>query len=99
MTEIRVLWACGGPCARSRLNDDLTLYLVHLRGYTRWRRRGRVVEGTPLLRAHTGNGIEGSNPFVSATCPREGFLSLRLRRDFSVVFEGYAGRAEHWQLR
>ena len=35
-------------------------------GYTRRRRRGRVVEGTPLLRAHTGNGIEGSNPFVSA---------------------------------
>jgi hypothetical protein len=28
-----------------------------------------VVEGTPLLRAHTGNGIEGSNPFVSATIP------------------------------
>jgi hypothetical protein len=28
-----------------------------------------VVEGTPLLRAHTGNGIEGSNPFVSARPP------------------------------
>jgi hypothetical protein len=26
-----------------------------------------VVEGTPLLRAQTGNRLEGSNPFVSAT--------------------------------
>jgi hypothetical protein len=24
---------------------------------------------------------------------------IRLRPDFSVVFEGYAGRAEHWPLR
>jgi hypothetical protein len=29
-----------------------------------------VVEGTPLLRAQTGNRLEGSNPFVSATDPR-----------------------------
>ena len=27
-----------------------------------------MVEGAPLLREYTGNGIEGSNPFVSATC-------------------------------
>jgi hypothetical protein len=26
-----------------------------------------VVEGAPLLREYTGNGIEGSNPFFSAT--------------------------------
>ncbi len=26
-----------------------------------------MVEGAPLLREYTGNGIEGSNPFVSAT--------------------------------
>jgi hypothetical protein len=31
------------------------------------RRRGRVVEGTPLLRAHLGKTwIQGSNPCVSA---------------------------------
>lgn len=29
---------------------------------------GRVVEGTPLLRAQAGNRLEGSNPFGSATC-------------------------------
>ena len=32
-------------------------------------------------------------PIPSATCPRESVLSIRLRPDFSVVFEGYAGRA------
>ena len=26
-----------------------------------------MVEGTPLLRVQTGNRLEGSNPFVSAT--------------------------------
>ena len=52
-----------------------------------------MVEGTPLLRAQTGNRLEGSNPFVSATCPRESVLPIRLRPDFSVVFEGYAGGA------
>ena len=50
-----------------------------------------MVEGTPLLRVQTGNRLEGSNPFVSATCPRESVLPIRLRLDFSVVFEGYAG--------
>ena len=55
-----------------------------------------MVEGTPLLRVQTGNRLEGSNPFVSATCPRESVLPIRLRPDFSVVFEGYAGEAEHW---
>ncbi len=28
-----------------------------------------MVEGAPLLREYTGNGIEGSNPFFSATIP------------------------------
>lgn len=32
--------------------------------------------------------------FVSATCPSETVLWIRLRPDFLVVFEGYAGRAE-----
>jgi HAD superfamily phosphoserine phosphatase-like hydrolase len=35
----------------------------------RFRRRGRVVEGTPLLRVHLGKTwIQGSNPCVSASC-------------------------------
>ncbi len=32
----------------------------------------------------------------SATCPREKVLPIWLGPDFSVVFEGYAGGAEHW---
>lgn len=58
-----------------------------------------MVEGTPLLRVQAGNRLEGSNPFRSATCPSESVLPIRLRPDFLVVFEGYAGRAEHWPLR
>ena len=38
-------------------------------------------------------------PIPSATCPRESVLPIRLRPDFLVVFEGYAGGAEHWPLR
>jgi hypothetical protein len=49
-----------------------------------------VVEGAPLLREYTGNGIEGSNPFVSATIPREPVLRLRLIPNFLVVFKGYS---------
>ena len=52
-----------------------------------------MVEGTPLLRVQTGNRLEGSNPFVSATCPSESVLAIRLQPKFSVVFEGYAGGA------
>jgi hypothetical protein len=58
-----------------------------------------VVEGAPLLREYTGDGIVGSNPILSATCPRECVLPIRLRPDFLVVFEGYAGGAEHRRLR
>ena len=37
-------------------------------GFKRPRRGGRVVEGTPLLRAQmVKNRLEGSNPFFSAT--------------------------------
>ncbi len=38
-------------------------------------------------------------PIPSATCPRESVLPIRLRPDFSVVFEGYAGKAEHRRQR
>ena len=41
----------------------------------------------------------GSNPTPSATCPRESVLPIRLLPDFSVVFEGYAGGAEHRRQR
>ena len=58
-----------------------------------------MVEGARLERVYTGNRIEGSNPSLSATCPRESVLPIRLRPDFSVVFEGYAGGAEHRRQR
>ncbi len=58
-----------------------------------------MVEGARLERVYTGNRIEGSNPSLSATCLCESILPIRLRPDFSVVFEGYAGGAEHWPLR
>ena len=43
--------------------------------------------------------VLAASTFPSATCPRESVLPIRLRPDFSVVFEGYAGGAEHWPLR
>ncbi len=52
-----------------------------------------MVEGTPLLRVQARKGLEGSNPFGSATCHPKSVLPIRLRPDFSVVFGGYAGRA------
>ena len=58
-----------------------------------------MAEGARLERVYTGNRIEGSNPSLSATYPRESVLPIRLPSDFSVVFEGYAGRAEHRPLR
>ena len=51
---------------------------------------------------------QGSNPCLSATCPRESILSFLLRPDFSVAFGGYVGgavnrcprqRAPKWSLR
>ena len=58
-----------------------------------------MAEGTPLLRVQTGNRLVGSNPIVSATCPSESVLRVRLRPESSVVFVGYAGGAEHWTPR
>ena len=58
-----------------------------------------MVEGTPLLRVQTGNRLEGSNPFVSATCPSKSVLTIQLRHDLCLVFVGYAGWAEHWNGR
>ena len=55
-----------------------------------------MVELARLERVCASNGTQGSNPCLSATYPRESVLSIRLRPDFSVVFEGYAGGAEHW---
>ena len=36
-----------------------------------------MVEGAPLLREYTGNGIEGSNPFVSAITHHSGLAATR----------------------
>ena len=42
------------------------------------RRRGREVEGTPLLREHAGKTcIEGSNPSVSARCSKPAYPARR----------------------
>lgn len=38
-----------------------------------------MVEGAPLLREYTGNGIEGSNPFFSAINTSYRFLSTPTR--------------------
>ena len=81
------------------MEGGFDLVFTFLPPYTGQRSGGRVVEGTPLLRVQAGNRLEGSNPFHSATCPRESVLSIRLRPDFLVVFEGYVGGAEHWPLR
>ena len=62
-----------------------------------------MVDGARLESVYTGDRIAGSNPAPSATCPCETVLSIRLRPDFLVVFEGYAGGAEHrprrWEAR
>ena len=53
-----------------------------------------MAEGGGLLNRYTlSRRIVGSNPILSATCPRESVLPIRLRPDFLVVFEGYAGGA------
>lgn len=57
--------ALSNPSSRRK-----ALVSLALDPYTGRRRRGRVVEGTPLLRVQTGNRLEGSNPFVSATTIR-----------------------------
>ena len=58
-----------------------------------------MVEGTPLLRVQAGNRLEGSNPFHSATCPRESVLPIRMWPDFSVVSEGYLSCARSLSAR
>src|SRR5690606_24226034 len=62
---------------------------------------GRVAEWSiaAVLKTADVQASVGSNPTPSATCPRESILPIRLRSDFSVVFEGYAGAAEHWRRR
>jgi hypothetical protein len=54
-----------------------------------------VVEGAPLLREYTRNGIEGSNPFLSAificalppTNPKRMALEFGLRPLSSAIFD------------
>src|SRR5690606_39084486 len=55
------------------------------------RRRGREVEGTPLLREHAAkNCIEGSNPSVSARMPL---------RDLNACRHWHAGQHESFRSR
>jgi hypothetical protein len=62
---------------------------------------GGVAEwsNAPVLKT----GVRESVPWVRIPPPPpralEGVLSIRLRPDFSVSFEGYAGEAEHWPRR
>ncbi len=57
-----------------------------------------MVEGTPLLRVQIGNGLEGSNPFLSATLPHIDDLTCLVRLHVrerhlvtnSVTIEDYA---------
>ena len=44
------------------------------------RRGGRVVEGAPLLREYTRDGIEGSNPFFSAIVSQFSCNNWRYKR-------------------
>src|SRR5690606_13043868 len=62
--------------------------------YTGQRRRGRVVEGTPLLRVQTGNRLEGSNPFVSATLPVSAQFKNAKYRRFPHNISARSNRAE-----
>jgi hypothetical protein len=48
-----------------------------------------------LCRSHRHERELGARLAPSATCPRESVLPIRLRPDFYVVFEGYAGWAEY----
>ena len=57
-----------------------------------------MVEGNGLENRRAGNRTVGSNPTPSATCLSESVLPIRLRPEFPVVFEGYAGWAEHWPV-
>ena len=54
-----------------------------------------MVDRAALEMRSTRKGTGGSNPSLSATCLSESILPIRLRPDFLVVFEGYAGGAEH----
>lgn len=59
---------CFACCA------GITLVFPHFATYTHQRRRGRVVEGTPLLRAQTSKGSRG-------------FESLRLRHKILILHD------------
>ena len=56
---------------------------------------GRVAERSiaAVLKTADAQASVGSNPTPSATCLRKSVLSIRLRPDFLVVFEGCRGGA------
>ena len=61
----------------------------------RLRRGAGVVDRGGLENRCARERTVGSNPTPSATSPRESVLPIWPQPDFSVVFEGYAGEAEH----
>jgi hypothetical protein len=70
-------------------------------GLTKDRTRSHVqtIRETPCKPSGIHKRRLDLRPVPSATCPRESVLPIRLRPDFLVVFEGYAGGAEHWPWR
>ena len=92
-------WRFGGlrPCvaiATSRNEFPLAPASGNQYRAAPWRGAG-VVERGGLENRCPFTGTQGSNPCLSATCPRESVLPIRLRPDFLVVFEGYAEGAKH----
>ena len=57
---------------------------------------GRAEYGYRLFSKAYGEDKVRRQAHPSATWLRESVLPIRLRPDFLVVFEGYAGGAEHW---
>lgn len=49
-----------------------------------------MVEGAPLLRVYTGNGIEGSNPFLFASAAMTQRILSRTGRPFALLSGGVA---------
>ena len=75
--------------------SDVTGSRHLVKGGRFWERGPWSLVCTAKLQAASLKRFAGSNLFRPATYPSESVLLIRLRPDFSVVFEGYAGGAEH----
>ena len=74
------------------IHHQIPLVTMDAGPYTDRRRRGRVVEGTPLLRVQAGNRLEGSNPFVSAIIPVANTYRRHRGAEIVVFSKGFASR-------